>query len=642
MERRILVFIVLFVGTFSALGILEWSGIFALPGYSIRIGTFFTLLGWVLFFSVLFLTYRLGKLLYTLSSDLGIDFQGKPLQEVIQEITDTVYRKDQVLSLNLIEQKITSKEELSKTLERIVALGYRLLGAESVELALFDKEAGIYHSSFVLGKPFRTSAQAMLCASLDSTELVSPDVLVQPIAFAGAVRGTLRVGLKKGCLPSVSDNSIMKLLAVQSTIAIINSEYTTELLRMKMLSEESVKAKTGFLANLSHEIRGPLGIMLNSVELILDGLCGSINEDQGETLQMVKQNGAHLLELINDVLDYAKVESGRTVVNKVDISVNDLLLDIVKIIRTQADTKSHDVILMPSEEQLIVSCDKRHARQMLINLLTNAVKYTPDKGRIEVWAERIPGNKIKINVRDTGVGIEQSQWSKVFTPFERVDNAYSLKQVGAGLGMSLTQKLVEVNGGNIAFDSWPKKGSHFWLTFPAVEAEVNMLSDVEREGDPIIGEGKSLLIVAEEDKERGMMERYLLHHKFRVFAATRIDEALDLMRSKHIDLLIVENNTVDTYGEGFIREFREKANAPSLPIILVTSRGFVFDVEKYLRAGVDRCLTRPVQLRELATVSSRLVEDNRAAIGQALVQSEESLRESSISGKNFKNPDLLH
>src|SRR5690606_32222677 len=128
--------------------------------------------------------------------------------------------------------------------------------------------------------------------------------------------------------------------------------------------------------------------MLNAVELVLDGLCGDVNKDQAETLGMVHKNGEHLLELINDVLDYAKVESGRLQVNKVDIFVNELLEDVCNVVRSQADAKFHKLIFKSSPGALAFSCDRRHARQMLINLLSNAIKYTPDGGLIEVWAER--------------------------------------------------------------------------------------------------------------------------------------------------------------------------------------------------------------------------------------------------------------
>src|SRR5262249_18421399 len=157
-------------------------------------------------------------------------------------------------------------------------------------------------------------------------------------------------------------------------------------------------------------------------------------------------------------LDYAKVESGRITPKKVVVVVNELLQDLAGVIRSQAEAKGHKVVAKPGDEALAISCDRRHLRQMLINLLTNAVKDTPNGGRIEVWAERIAGNRIKIYVKDSGVGIDEKDRYKVFTAFERIENAYSMNQVGTGLGMPLTKRLAEVNNGSIDFDSKPGEG----------------------------------------------------------------------------------------------------------------------------------------------------------------------------------------
>lgn len=568
------------------------------------------LLGWSLLIAFVFSRKELHRGVAQIADNLGIDTRFKSLENLLNTLLREVNRKNSSLSINLIERRITSKEELSRTFERIVALTFKLLEAESAELALFDKESGLYHSSFVLGKPFRVSSQAMLSGAVEGEEIeMSPDVLIQPIAFAGSVLGTLRVALKRGTLPSVGDQEIMRLLALQSSIAMINAQYTSELVRMKQTSEESVKAKTGFLANLSHEIRGPLGIIMNAVELVLDGLCGPINADQLETLRMVHSNGEHLLELINDVLDYAKVESGKIVPEKTDILVDDLLRDITEVVRVQAEAKSHKLSFKSSNEALGISCDRRHARQMMINLLTNAIKYTPDGGMIEVWAERAPGNKIKINVRDSGVGIEESDRRKVFAAFERVEHGYSIRQLGTGLGMPLTKRLAEVNGGTVDFSSMPNKGSHFWIVFPAIEVKTHIIHEDATKKAPALGKGESILLIEKEDNERSMISRYLTHIGFNVSLASSKLESIEITHERKIDLAIIDNGILDdSTEENLIQLIREKTSAASLPIILLSSRGFIFDIEKYLRAGIDRCLVKPVPLKELGDICRALID----------------------------------
>ncbi|RIL07324.1 MAG: hypothetical protein DCC75_10115 [Proteobacteria bacterium] len=568
-------------------------------------------LGWFAAAALLGLRWRSGRFVSRLATDFGIDSRFRQFESLLAALLNEVERKNEALLTNLLEKRISSKEELARTLERVVAQCYRLLNAESAELALFDKESGLYHSSFVLGKPFRSSAQAMLSGAVESGESerdISPDVLVQPIAFGGSVLGSLRVGLKRGSIPTHADRELMQLMAMQSGMAIINGKYTEELVRMKRASDESVKAKTGFLANLSHELRGPLGIMINAVELVLDGLCGPVTDDQMETLRMVKSNGQHLLELINDVLDYAKVESGKLVPESVEILVNDLIKDIASVVRAQADAKGHTLTVKAADEVLTIQCDRRHIRQMLINILTNAIKYTPEKGTIEMWAERVPGGKIKICVKDSGVGIEDYDREKVFAPFERIQNSYSINQVGTGLGMSLTRRLAEVNGGNIDFTSQASQGSTFWLVFPAVQFSGALAGHEENSEEEPKGKGELILLVESNPGERSMLAKYLTHLGYSVAAVATKGEAALVLRDKKVNLALVDNSVVDNLEEDLIKGIRDAAQSARLPLVLLSSRAFVFDIEKYLKAGVDRCLTKPISLKELAVICRSLID----------------------------------
>ncbi|WKZ56642.1 MAG: hybrid sensor histidine kinase/response regulator [Bdellovibrionota bacterium] len=597
------------------------------------------LLGWSFLVALLVSREDLHRKAREISAEFGIDSRFKSLEELLEEMFREILRKDSALSLNLLERRISSHDELSRALERIVNVAYKLLDAESAEIALFDKESGMYHSSFVLGKPFRVSAQAMLSGAVegDRVEEVSPDVLIQPLAFAGAVLGSLRVGLKKGRIPTTVDQEIMSLLAIQAGLAMINANYTEELLRMKHQADESVKAKTGFLANLSHEIRGPLGIMLNAVELVLDGLCGEVNKEQSETLRMIQTNGQHLLDLINDVLDYAKIEAGKVRAEPVEIVVNDLLQDMCNVVRTQAEAKQHKIVFKPSVDVLAMSVDRRHIRQMLINLLSNAIKYTPNGGTIEVWAERAPGNKVKINVKDSGVGIEESERSKVFTAFERVEHSYSIKQVGTGLGMPLTKRLAEMNGGSIDFTSSSGKGSHFWLVFPRVTYDVTAKGEEVVEEAAVQGNGDAVMIVQAGAEERGMLVKYLNDVGFKVIEADSFDAALDVVRRQPVKLVVLDDDLFEHPDAAVIQALR-KSNDPTqpLPVLLLSSRAFVFDIETYLKSGVDRCLSKPLQLKELARSCRNLIDTGGGSLEPSKSASPR------LKSKTILIDDLLH
>jgi len=609
------------------------------------------LLGWCGVLVFLLSRFDFRRKVNIVAKSIGIDTRFKSFDTLLNTLIRELARKNEAFAINLVEKKITSKKELSRALESIVAIAYKLLKAESAELALFDPESGMYHSSFVLGKPFRSSSQAMLSNAVEGKkEEIDPEVLVQPITFAGSIFGSLRVALKQGNLPSSSDREVMKLLALQGGVAIINAEFTDKVIQMRRASDETVKAKTGFLANLSHEIRGPLGIMLNAVELVLDGLCGEVTQDQIETLGMVKGNGEHLLELINDVLDYAKVESGRIMPQKVEVLLDEILKDIIGVVRKQAEAKNHKLVYKPNSEALAINCDRRHLRQMLINMLTNAIKYTPDGGSIEVWAERVPVNKVRISVKDSGVGIEEANRYKVFAAFERIENSYSIAQVGTGLGMPLTKKLAEVNGGLIDFRSAPNRGSHFWLVFPTIELNSSMLLHKKEEKPEASGKGEVILLVERDPGEQAMLRRYLSHIGFEVVASSSKLEALDVLRNRIVELTIIDNNVADSQSEDILAGFRENAKKNSMPILLITSRGFAFDIEKYLKSGIDRCLIKPIELKQLGSVCRELIDGtySGAVIDSSELETAQSSKvQSAKEGENagtrlLELDDLLH
>lgn len=587
------------------------AGLFS-NGFFASAAVIINFVAWGFFAVQIFRRRKVMQQLAETAQGIGVPVLGGSEAQLLERVLFEMRRKNSSLIFNSLESRIATKDELSRTLERIVALAYRLFHAESCELALFDSKSGVYHSSFVLGKPFRSSAQAMLAGAVESGatgESSAADVIVEPISFAGTELGTLRVGLRSGTRPSAADREISKLLALQTSLALINSRYNEELLRMKRTAEDSLRAKTGFLANLSHEVRAPLGIMLNAVELVLDGLCGEINSDQRETLKMVHGNGEHLLELMNDVLDYAKVEAGKLQPQPADIDVNDLLRDVCEVVRSQAEAKKHRLAFRSAGRPLVISCDRRHARQMLINLLTNSIKYTPDGGVITVWAEQLD-QTIRINVRDSGVGIDPEQRDKVFAVFERVENRYSMAQVGTGLGMPLTRRLAEVNGGVIDFSSEPGVGSHFWLAFPSVAGAAAETLDSAAAAE-VCGNGETVLIVEHDQGERDMTIRYLSHHGFRMLAAANAAEARRLLPTARVALAILDNPAAEEEG-GILSQLRSDPRTAEIPVVMATSRGFVFDIEKYLRAGVDRCLVKPVKLAELGRICHELLVDASA------------------------------
>ena len=532
-----------------------------------------------------YLYLTLLRLQKTLRSAFAEESDARPFE--IQYYLDNLLKQKSILNLDAAGKDLASNYELTEILTKIAKKAKKLFDCEFVELSLIDTESEIYHSACSVGQPVKYYS---------GTESHKQEI--KPVNFAGKRFGILRLVFAEDHEISREEEELLNLLAMQAAIAILNSRYSDELLRLKEQSEESVKAKTGFLANLSHELRGPLGIMLNAVEIVLSGVCGEIEPMQEKTLSMVKKNGDHLLDLIHDVLDYAKVEAGKVIPDPKAISVKELVADIGKLVNSQALQKKHKLYYDDEANDFVAICDRRHIRQILINLLTNAIKYTESGGKIDLWAERAAGNRIKILVKDNGVGIAEDQKDLVFSAFQRLDNKYSKKQVGTGLGLSLTVKLAEANDGKVGFDSEDGKGSTFWVTLPAgTEADLEDSVEVRRP-DPKTASGEQLLVFESNSEEASVLQHYLSNLNYHV-TLSHNNKIEDLERNDYSAMLI-DNNVFEDLDDNFLEDIKQHLGREDLPVILMTSRAFDFDTENYLKMGVDICLNKPFKLSELA------------------------------------------
>jgi PAS domain S-box-containing protein len=238
-------------------------------------------------------------------------------------------------------------------------------------------------------------------------------------------------------------------------------------------AEMANRSKSEFLANMSHELRTPLNHILGFAQLICDERLGALNDVQREYLGDVYQSGQHLLSLINDILDLSKVEAGRLQFEPANISIEELVENSVKMVREKAT--SHKIAINSRFHDIpdSIVADKRKLKQIMDNLLTNAVKFTDEGGTIDIDARmEDPGKKselpsIEVSVKDTGLGIAKNDLERIFTPFEQVDGSRSRRFQGTGLGLSLTRQLVELHGGSVWAESdGPGKGSCFRFRIP--------------------------------------------------------------------------------------------------------------------------------------------------------------------------------
>jgi signal transduction histidine kinase/CHASE3 domain sensor protein len=286
-----------------------------------------------------------------------------------------------------------------------------------------------------------------------------------PIQNAGRVIGALLVRFTR---PRSFTRSDMTFMIAMSRIAGESLErarlYEAER-TARTAAEAANRAKAAFLASMSHELRTPLQAALGFAQLIRSGLYGPITPDQSEVLGRVERSQTHLTRLIDDILDFARLEAGRVRMQVEEVSVSDAFSSLAPLVEPQATKKGIELSLVPPADPLIVSADKHRLQQILVNLVGNAIKFTPESGMIQVGAAG-DGELATINVRDTGPGIPADRLQSIFEPFVQVNEGHTRPHAGVGLGLAISRDLARAMGGELAVESVVGAGSTFSVTLP--------------------------------------------------------------------------------------------------------------------------------------------------------------------------------
>ncbi len=286
-----------------------------------------------------------------------------------------------------------------------------------------------------------------------------------PLLREGQPLGAIAVSrIDPGSL-SEREVEVLKTFADQAVIAIENVRLFNEIQEKSLQLELANRHKSEFLSNMSHELRTPLNAIIGFSEVLLERMFGEMNEKQEDYLKDIHSSGQHLLSLINDILDLAKVEAGRMELNLTTFDLPAAIDNALALIRERA--MRHRIALAVEIDPQLgpLNADERKLKQILLNLLSNAVKFTPEGGRIAVTARRT-GRMVEIAVSDTGIGIAPEDHAAVFEEFKQVGTDYTRKAEGTGLGLALTSKLVKLHGGAMRLESEPGKGSTFAFTLP--------------------------------------------------------------------------------------------------------------------------------------------------------------------------------
>ena len=385
--------------------------------------------------------------------------------------------------------------------------------------------------------------------------------------------------------------------------------------------ERATRLKDEFLANMSHELRTPLNVILGMAEGLREEVFGMLNIEQRDALFAIEESGAHLLALINDILDLSKIEAGQLEMIYRPVDVKQLCRSSLTFVRQLAHKKEIDLSLGLPNDLPEISLDERRMRQVLINLLNNAVKFTHVGGRVSLDVLLLDDSVnpdshfIRFAVSDTGIGIPADKLDAIFEPFVQIESALNRRYEGTGLGLGLVRRIVDLHGGNVAVRSEIGAGSQFVIDLPFsapfqrdLKSDDLLLTEAARMRSNPRETNSPLVLVAEDnDANVKSLSSYLRAHGFRVLAAKEGGEAVDLTRLERPDVVLMDAQMPGMDGVSAIQKIRKDEAVSNIPIILLTASPIEYDRSRCLAAGANEFFAKPVKLKQIVSTIQELL-----------------------------------
>src|SRR5256884_5519649 len=600
-------------------------------------------------------------------SQLEIEEDQRQLEQRVAERTSEVEARTRELmrsvaelqALNEVSQAVSSSLDLETVLATVIARAVRLADADSGTLYQFDEADGVFDPRANFGvsdamiETLRGSRIGLgdgpvgMCAvsrapvevtDVELSERVSVvwvhdgirAVVAVPLLRDEHVTGALVIRRKVSGEFAPSIVKLLQTLASQSVLAIENARLFKESQAKSEQLAEASKLKSQFLANMSHELRTPLNAIIGLTEMLHEDARDLKHSEELEPLERVLRAAHHLLELINDILDLSKIEAGRMDMHVETFAIAPLVDDVVATIGPAAAKNANEIIVHCPPDTGDMHADQTRIRQALLNLVSNANKFT-EHGRVTVDVARVTDRgraEITMSVADTGIGMSPGQVGRLFQEFVQADSSTTRKYGGTGLGLAISRRFCQMMGGDIAVQSELGKGSTFTIRLPArIEAAQPsgpLLRRARPERAPKTPVKGSLILIVDDDQTVcDVMGRYLEREGFAVRTATGGREGLKLARELHPPAITLAINMPDLDGWTVLAAIKGDPLLANIPVVLVTiednrSRGYSLGATEYLTKPIDR--ERLIALlREISSPVARKV---------LLVDDDEIMRES--------------
>ena len=396
----------------------------------------------------------------------------------------------------------------------------------------------------------------------------------------GAILGYLLIG---------TDNSVRK-------------QVESELQNAKAAAEKANLAKSQFLSQMSHELRTPLNAILGFAQVMASG-APAPTPSQKRSLDQILKGGWYLLELINEILDLALIESGKMTLSIEPVSLTEVMLECQVMIEPQAQKRGVGMSFPRFETPHFVKADRTRLKQVLINLLFNAVKYNKPQGTVVVDYALRPPNSLRISVRDTGAGLAPDKLAQLFQPFSRLGQEAGVEE-GTGIGLVVTKRLVELMAGTIGVDSTAGAGSVFWfeLGLTVAPKRINGGAEAAALAQPAMREGaplRTLLYVEDNSTNLQLVEELVVRVPgLRLLSAADGTLGVELARAYQPEVILMDINLPGISGIEAMKILRADPATAHIPIIALSANAMRHDIEDGLDAGFFRYLTKPIVVGE--------------------------------------------
>jgi signal transduction histidine kinase/CheY-like chemotaxis protein len=551
------------------------------------------------------------------------------LNELRARTSELTRSVEELRALGEVSQAVNSTLDLQTVLDTIVARAAQISGTEAGAIYVFDEQQKEFQLSATFGMSDDMIAavrnmHAEISAAVglltethepsqtaDLRDLPSTAVneiilragyrarLLVPLVRSGRVVGALVVRRKAPGEFPANTIELLETFAAQSALAIQNARLFSEIGEKSHQLEMASQHKSQFLANMSHELRTPLNAIIGVTEMLREDARDLKREDEFEPLDRVLGAGRHLLALINDILDLSKIEAGRMELHLESFPLAPLINDVAKTIEPMATKNGNRIVVDCPPDLGTLHADQIRFRQALLNLASNANKFT-ENGTVTIAAQpqRPDGRDwIMIAVTDTGIGMTEEQIGRLFHEFSQADASTTRKYGGTGLGLAISKRFCQMMGGDITVKSMPGKGSTFTIRLPRiVQIGETVVTQARAEATQRVGEKTQeplILVVDDDATARDLVERHLERSGFAVVTAPGGREGLRLVRELRPAAVTLDIMMPDIDGWTVLAAIKGDPELAGIPVVLMSivdqkNRGYALGAADYLVKPVDR------------------------------------------------------